>query len=364
MTKTSCDWIVERLPWWANDTLEEGEAERVAAHLDECAACRAELAATRQAMALYGAHLPVETLLDLAAGGVGAADEGGPVGGVSRATIQAHLGHCAACREELSLLRESRAAVVAHPDEAGATVTAFAPRRAAAAPGAGARRRFDRRAVALAASVLIAVVAAGGWLLTGRVAGERGEQLAELERRLAAVAAEQPADRPAPDAAPPGEGAAAETEAALAAREAEIERLRREIARLEAEAEAEAGEGAAGERTAALVGSGVGWDVRSDVLRGADDAAAAEADEVDAGAGTTFSYFVTGAAVDRPLRLTVEKDGRVYYEARAPSHFEVGSSGPHVMFSLPLAELPAGRLLVRLFSGGEELGSRSLVLKR
>ncbi|HEX6201993.1 MAG TPA: zf-HC2 domain-containing protein, partial [Thermoanaerobaculia bacterium] len=233
MAKTTCDWTVERLPWWANETLEEGEAERVAAHLDECAACREELAATRQAMALYAAHLPIETLLDLAQGGAGEARGGGEPGGVSRAAAEAHLGHCAECREELALLHESRAAVAAEPGEEGGKVTAFAPRRAAA-PGAGGHRRFDRRALALAASVLLAVVAAGGWLSSHRAADERGERLAELERRLEAVTAEQEAVEPGAGEA--GEGASAD-ELAAAAERAAAERAAadRRIAELQAE---------------------------------------------------------------------------------------------------------------------------------
>jgi predicted anti-sigma-YlaC factor YlaD len=127
MTETTCDWTVERLPWWVNGTLEEAEAQRVEAHLAECAACRDELAATRGALALYGAHLPIEALLELVeretgdgeagereTGGSGRA-AGGPEPSreavLSSEAVAAHLGHCPACREQLALLRDPIAIV-------------------------------------------------------------------------------------------------------------------------------------------------------------------------------------------------------------------------------------------------------------
>lgn len=359
--KTTCDWTVERLPWWVNGSLEEAEAERVAAHLGECAACREELAATRGALALYSLHLPIETLLDLVEDEAAETYRAADGGMLSRQVVHDHLGHCPACREELALLRESRATVEADPAAPGATVSAFAPRPAA--PAAPARRRLDRRSLALAASILLFAIAAGGWLASGWTAERRGERIAELERRLNQVTAtpaagEPSAEPPATDEMPD------ETAAALAAAaEREAERAA-EIAALEAEIDRLRAAADGGERVAQAVGVGPTetWRVQPAVTRG-EERPAESAVEVAAGA-EQLSLFLTDLP-DEPLRLVVEDAvGRRLLVKDDLETFASPHLGRHLTLTLSLADLPAGELRLRLFAGGEEVGDRLLRVAR
>jgi predicted anti-sigma-YlaC factor YlaD len=363
MAKTTCDWTVERLPWWVNGTLEGAEAESVEAHLAECSACRDELAATRGALALYGAHLPIETLLDLVEGEAGereARDSGRGAGGavLSSEAVAAHLGHCPACREQLALLRESREAVEeesAAGEPTGAKVTPFAPRRAQTAPPLRRRRldhrrldhrRLDRRSLALAASLLFCVVAAGGWLSSGLTAERRGDTIAELRRLAEATAAR---DEEAPSGAAPTEVAADEASAALAAENAELkaerDRLRQELAD--------------GERVAGGVGVGVTvpWHVQPTVMRNAEARPDEEPIEVPAGQ-EQLSLYLTGLG-DEPLTLVVDDaaGGRIL-ERSGLTAVEAAGIDPHRTVTLPLADLPDGELLtLRLLADGEVIAT-------
>jgi putative zinc finger protein len=92
-----CQEATELLPWLLNGTLEAGEAERVRAHVESCAACRHELGETRWAAAVFGAHLPAQTLVALAWDRPGDFE-----------LARRHLESCPACAEELALVRESR----------------------------------------------------------------------------------------------------------------------------------------------------------------------------------------------------------------------------------------------------------------
>lgn len=364
MTKTTCDWTVERLPWWVNGTLEEAEAQRVEAHLAECAACRDELAATRGALALYGAHLPIEALLDLVEGEVGESRRtaGGaellPKAVLSSEAVAAHLGHCPACREQLALLRESRAAVEgesAAGEAAGAKITPFAPRRAQMPPPR--RRWLDRRSLALAASLLFCVVAAGGWLANGRTAERYGDRVADLERRLAVATAAR--DDEAPSGAEATEGAADEASAALAAAAAEIAELEAELERLRQEP-------AGGERVAAAVGIGVTvpWHVHPTVMRNAEVRTDEAPIELPAGQ-EELSLYLTGMG-DEPLTLIVDdaEGGRIL-ERGGLTAVEAAGIDPHRTVTLPLAGLPAGEpLTLRLLADGEVIAMRSLRIAR
>jgi hypothetical protein len=80
--------------------LPPAEAEEMRAHLATCPRCGAELDETLRAAAVFGAHVPVAVLMDLAW-------ERAP-GGPDAALAASHLASCAECRGELDLARESR----------------------------------------------------------------------------------------------------------------------------------------------------------------------------------------------------------------------------------------------------------------
>lgn len=367
MTKTTCDWTVERLPWWVNGTLEAAEAQRVEAHLAECATCRDELAATRGALALYGAHLPIEALLDLVEGEAiegeaGEREAGGSGRGaaLSSEAVAAHLGHCPSCREQLALLRESRAAVEgesAAREPTGATVTPFAPRSAQTAPPLR-RRRLDRRSLELAASLLFCVVAAGGWLSNGLTAERRADRIAKLEQQWAeATAARDAGERtwePPPAAGTPEEMAAA----LKAAEERQADAVAR-IAELEAALEGPRPPAESGER---ITGPLLTWEAFQPVTRGVDERPAELLLEVPADAEQAF-IFIPGVP-DEPLRLEFEDvvSGRLI-EQHKLSRYDRLDVGVHTTFELPLARLPAD-VRLRLFAGGEEIDTLLLHIAR
>jgi hypothetical protein len=160
-----CQQASERLPWLLNGTLEPAEAEAVRAHVDRCGVCQEEMDETRQAAAVFGAHLPPAALTDLA--------WDRPAAGVDADVVKRHLDRCRDCSEELELARESRR-LEAAPD---------AP-RTRAAPGAA---RWWR-APALAAGLAAAFVA-GLW--SGRVGEGTGPARDPRTEVLAGRIAEQ-----------------------------------------------------------------------------------------------------------------------------------------------------------------------------
>ena len=98
-----CDTASELMPWLLNRTLSSEEAEGVARHVAGCDACRREMEETRRAAAVFAAHLPPDTILDLAAGRDVPGD----------AVARRHAEQCADCAEELALAREGLAALEA-----------------------------------------------------------------------------------------------------------------------------------------------------------------------------------------------------------------------------------------------------------
>lgn len=97
----NCERAAELLPWLANGTLEDDEARELREHVDGCAACRAERDDTRGAARLFSSHVPADALVAYAF------DR--PISGVSRDVLERHIRWCDSCREELGLVRESRA---------------------------------------------------------------------------------------------------------------------------------------------------------------------------------------------------------------------------------------------------------------
>ena len=95
-----CDDAASRLPWMLNGTLDAGEAEQLRQHLEGCSRCREDLQETRQAAAVFSAHLPTSVLMDMAWDRPGA--------GLDAGLASRHLEHCPECSEELDLARQSR----------------------------------------------------------------------------------------------------------------------------------------------------------------------------------------------------------------------------------------------------------------
>jgi anti-sigma factor RsiW len=168
----SCDEVTERLPWLLNGSLEGDEREAVRAHLATCSRCAREMEETRTAAAVFDAHLPPSTLVDLA--------WERPAQGIPPELAQAHLESCPQCAEDLASARESRRL------EAGAE----APPRTAQRP----RPRVAEWAASLAAGLLVGLWW-GGSLTERTVSGPappgprmpRPEQEEELRRLRASV---------------------------------------------------------------------------------------------------------------------------------------------------------------------------------
>jgi hypothetical protein len=104
-----CDDAALRLPWMINGTIDADEAARLREHLAACAACRRELEETKQAAAVFSAHVPTSILMDMAWDRPATIDA---------ALVSRHLEHCQPCAEELALARGSRGLV----DEAESVV--------------------------------------------------------------------------------------------------------------------------------------------------------------------------------------------------------------------------------------------------
>ncbi|MCB9378633.1 MAG: zf-HC2 domain-containing protein [Holophagales bacterium] len=140
MSDVDCRGFEERLPWFAHGGLEEDERREIEAHLEGCAACRAALASTREASALFALHLPAETIVDYALGL--------PLEGVPRALVETHLGHCEPCSDEVALV---------------AAAEGDAATERPASPSERARAPVWQRPLALAAT-LVVVAGLAAWL--------------------------------------------------------------------------------------------------------------------------------------------------------------------------------------------------------
>jgi hypothetical protein len=151
----TCDQAIELLPWYLNGSLESGELAEVGQHLETCESCRAALAETGQAWAVFAPQSPAQhDTRHLSAQALVALAWGEPPAGIDPAAAEAHLVSCAECAAQLEMARMSRRL----EEEENVVPFPAAKQR----PAAGAAPR-SWRAAALAAG-LAAVVAAGGWL--------------------------------------------------------------------------------------------------------------------------------------------------------------------------------------------------------
>lgn len=332
------DHVTERLPWLVNGSLADGERREVEAHLAACPDCRAELSFTRDAYELFSTHLPPRLLVAYAETPAG---DRWTIDGatVDRRSVDAHLAHCDDCREELEMVRQARAALA--EEAPGAAVVPFArPRQAAAAPR-------PWLPMALAASLLLALVSAGGWWFASQPAGGDAAlqaRVAELERELAAA-----------------RGAAADDPEASA----ELRRLERELAaELDRRGELETTVAGLEERVAALAARGTGGGeplaflYAEGVLR--TDGGAEAAPLASPGERLRLVVLVPSLAGSGPLsyRVTTADGTLLLRGTRAVEVRDDAVAGPLVDLSLPAAELPAGRdLVLRLDAGDDEVAS-------
>lgn len=118
--RPECDTVSQQLPWLVNGTLPDPEATAAREHLADCTNCRQALVDTYQMLEIAGQHLTPDQVLDRAAG----APSLDPA-------VDSHLENCAACRDELAMARESRQRL----EPSAARVVPFAAsRRGAVAP--------------------------------------------------------------------------------------------------------------------------------------------------------------------------------------------------------------------------------------
>jgi len=330
------DDVIERLPWLVNGTLADGERREVEEHLAACPDCRAELSLTRETFELFSVHLPPRLLVAYAETPAG---DRLTIDGetVDRRSVDAHLAHCDDCREELEMAREAHAALVGAP---AGDVRPFVRPRSAAHPSPP---RGAWLPVALAASLLLAVVSTGGWFVASREDGGEAQRahIEALERELETARTAAPED---PDAT------------------AELRRLRRELGTtLERRGELEATVAALEERVARLAAGGSGeppldFLYAEGVLR--NDGGAAATTLSAGGGGLHLVVLVPSLTEARTVAYHVT-DGAGSTLLRGTESLEVRDNpvtGRWVSLMLPTAELPAERdLVLRLSDAGEEV---------
>lgn len=372
MEETTHARTVALLPWHLNGTLDSGERRQVEEHLESCADCRGELAETRGAFALYGAHLPA-TLLVQRAEAPAARLYG--VGGlpVERRLVDAHLDHCGSCREELDLVRQSLQSFrheTGDQDDALAPVTPFArPVKEVGTEDLSTTEDYGTSRwlpMALAASLLVAVISAGGWGFTAQQADARADdqrqEIAELQERLQDLERRQ---RTAQDV---GEATNAETGddgAALADLRRQMDSELRDLEERNAQAEgrAEALDRQVAELRGGVPAAGVVYVPLEggDVLRSTASAGDGSGPriELDGAGGVLLQPAVRPdllAAGGLAYRVS-RADGVVVAEGPLPVVDESDQGlGRYVSVYLPASRMVSGSLVLELRSGGEEIG--------
>jgi len=378
------------LPWLVNGTLEDAERQAVEEHLAACAECRGELAATREAFAAYSAHLPPEVVMAYAEDGDAAAypapGEAGQPRMLERQLVERHLEQCAGCRDDVEMTRESLGALAGESGAADGASSAVAtvplqrgggdsadgdePWRAApAGPVVTADSAFSPAGsrwlpFAMAACLLFAVVAGGGWFMDNERLDQRQAEIEALQDELLDARA---AVETARAAAGTGGGEAA----------AELARYQRDLEELTAEMEGLAGQLSTEEgRVAAL----------RDQLASA-DTPAIQADPSfanfmldttrGAGDGTEAAEF----GGDGPLVVTITDDGsglvgegeQVTYrildaagDAVAEDSVTLKRDGaglPYLGIVINPSRLPSGDLTLQILDGEDELNRYPLRLR-
>lgn len=173
-------YLIERLPWYLNGTLDEAESSEIEGLLAESAEHRAELAETQAAAKIYGYRLPSDVLVAYAFDGEHP--------DIPTELLERYLAVSPLAGDELKLVRDSQADLTA---DKGQPETPSSQPHVAAEPATGWRR------MALAAS-LVGVTALG-------LAGWQWFEMQNRENRLATVE-QQLRDAMAREVAPASDG--------------------------------------------------------------------------------------------------------------------------------------------------------------
>lgn len=370
---------VELLPWLVNGSLEAGERQAVESHLADCSDCRDELIATRDAFEVYAAHLPTEALITYAenpeVGGYSVLGEGGRSHAVDRRLIERHLEQCAACREEVHLTRESLAGLTATAGAGAATATtapSVAPliqptphtaseldgdawRAAPMGPAAGGAPRWFP--LALAASLVFAIVAAGGWYLAHQRVDEGQRQLARVQKDLAAAEVAVAEARQTVGIAPDPTAA----EADLRRHETELNGLQAELADLSSRLESEQEQVAALQEKAGaplpvVISNGIPVALMLDRVRG--DSEPEEPIQAEVGRSLAFTILddsgLLSEGSDVSYRVLTADGTTVTEGSLTPWRTSDGYLSLQLTILDP-GRLPSGPLALQVLRGNEEL---------
>jgi len=347
------DHVIEKLPWLVNGTLAEGERSEVEEHLAGCPDCRAELALTRDAFLVYSTHLPPAVLVVYAETPPG---DRLTIDGetVDRRSVDAHLAHCDDCREELEMVRESRAFLgaeeVAPAEDEAVLPFVRPPAETAGAPGRG------WMPVALAASLLLAMVLAGGWWFESQdgsaTPDDRRAEIEELERDLDEARRQLAAAR----SADPGAAAAADAEARVQELEAEVAGLNEATGALR---EQVAGFEAALTGPRENVWYAAPTPLDAGAVRGGE---ATDDDDVELVPAGVRAYLPMTPEPSRVEGVSeadyrvLSADGEVLYSGRLRLLPASELAPPYFGLELPTADLPDGTITVELTAGERRVG--------
>lgn len=158
-----CKQVGEVLPWLLNRTLGDDERRQIEKHLEDCPACRHELAETSFAGEVFQQHLSTEQLVAYGFGETLAGDD--------QSLVLKHLASCTECADELELVRASH-----HAAEGAITEEA----RVLPWPGHRPSVVPTWHWGVLAASLLFGTVGIFGWLQSE----QKLSRVAKLEARI------------------------------------------------------------------------------------------------------------------------------------------------------------------------------------
>jgi hypothetical protein len=174
-----CKYVSELIPWYLNETLEAGDRLRVQEHLSGCPSCQQEVHETVLVWSIHHQHVPTEALIGFAFDQWEQAPDPEP--------IERHLAVCRDCAEQFELALQSRCRMADEADPAELLVSAEPAGHQWHWLRSFSQARFP---YAVAASLLIANLSLGAWLVSShrgnqRVIAELKGQVSERNRNMA-----------------------------------------------------------------------------------------------------------------------------------------------------------------------------------